>query len=83
MDITEVPVTQKGKGKKKKNKSDKTKTTEQPAKMETDVEVKEEKTEETVSFPPAFSVSDIKNKQRRHLLFLKLKQDKRKVKFLT
>ncbi|XP_019735818.1 ribosome production factor 1 [Hippocampus comes] len=80
MDITEVPVTQKGKGKKKKNKSDKTKTTEQPAKMETDVEVKEEKTEETVSFPPAFSVSDIKNKQRRHLMFLKLKQDKRKQK---
>ncbi|XP_051930594.1 ribosome production factor 1 [Hippocampus zosterae] len=80
MDIAEVPVTQKGKGKKKKNKSDKTKTTEQSAKMETDVEVKEEKTEEPVSFPPAFSLSDIKNKQRRHLMFLKLKQDKRKQK---
>ena len=30
-------------------------------------------------FPPTFSVSEIKNKQRRHLMFMKLKQEKRKV----
>ncbi|XP_077389484.1 ribosome production factor 1 [Festucalex cinctus] len=81
MDITEVPVTQKGKSKKKKNKSDKTKSVEQPDKMETDgVEVKEEKTDAAVVFPPTFSVSEIKNKQRRHLMFMKLKQEKRKQK---
>uniref|UniRef100_A0A8C7T6N8 Ribosome production factor 1 n=1 Tax=Oncorhynchus mykiss TaxID=8022 RepID=A0A8C7T6N8_ONCMY len=32
------------------------------------------------SFPPTFSVSEIKNKQRRHLMFMKLKQEKRKKK---
>uniref|UniRef100_A0A673YVW8 Ribosome production factor 1 n=1 Tax=Salmo trutta TaxID=8032 RepID=A0A673YVW8_SALTR len=32
-----------------------------------------------LSFPPTFSVSEIKNKQRRHLMFMKLKQEKRKV----
>ncbi|XP_020348267.1 ribosome production factor 1 [Oncorhynchus nerka] len=32
------------------------------------------------SFPPTFSVSEIKNKQRRHLMFMKLKQEKRKQK---
>lgn len=34
---------------------------------------------EAVAFPPTFSVSEIKNKQRRHLMFMKLKQEKRKV----
>ncbi|KPP64086.1 ribosome production factor 1-like, partial [Scleropages formosus] len=31
-------------------------------------------------FPPTFSVSEIKNKQRRHLMFMRLKQEKRREK---
>lgn len=47
-------------------------------------EVKQEEMEksdaaEAAAFPPTFSVSEIKNKQRRHLMFMKLKQEKRKV----
>lgn len=47
-------------------------------------EVKQEEMEksdaaEATAFPPTFSVSEIKNKQRRHLMFMKLKQEKRKV----
>lgn len=47
-------------------------------------EVKQEEMEksgeaEDTAFPPTFSVSEIKNKQRRHLMFMKLKQEKRKV----
>lgn len=30
-------------------------------------------------FPPSFSVSEIKNKQRRHFMFLRWKQQQRKV----
>lgn len=33
----------------------------------------------STAFPPTFSVSEIKNKQRRHLMFMKLKQEKRKL----
>ncbi|MEE6494662.1 hypothetical protein FKM82_001831 [Ascaphus truei] len=36
--------------------------------------------EQEAHFPPTFSVSEIKNKQRRHFMFLKLKQEKRKEK---
>ncbi|KAM4023600.1 ribosome production factor 1 [Anomaloglossus baeobatrachus] len=36
--------------------------------------------ERTASFPPSFSVSEIKNKQRRHFMFMKLKMEKRKEK---
>lgn len=49
------------------------------------VEVKEEnsavekQSEAAAAFPPTFSVSEIKNKQRRHFMFMKLKQEKRKV----
>lgn len=31
------------------------------------------------AFPPGFSVSEIKNKQRRHLMFTRWKQQQRKV----
>ena len=31
------------------------------------------------AFPPGFSISDIKNKQRRHLMFTRWKQQQRKV----
>ncbi|XP_056324077.1 ribosome production factor 1 [Danio aesculapii] len=41
-------------------------------------EVKEEKSASETCFPPTFSVSEIKNKQRRHTMFLKLKEEKRK-----
>lgn len=41
-------------------------------------EVKEEKSTSGPCFPPTFSVSEIKNKQRRHTMFLKLKEEKRK-----
>ncbi|XP_049577880.1 ribosome production factor 1 [Syngnathus scovelli] len=81
MDITEVPVTRKGKSKKKKDTNEKANSAEQTDKMQTDVvEVKEEKTEATIAFPPMFSLSEIKNKQRRHLMFIKHKQEKRKLK---
>jgi len=42
-------------------------------------EVTEEKPVSGACFPPTFSMSDIKNKQRRHSMFLKLKEQKRKV----
>lgn len=46
-------------------------------------EVKQEEAERSeaaeAAFPPTFSVSEIKNKQRRHLMFMKFKQEKRKV----
>lgn len=35
--------------------------------------------ESQVLFPPSFSVSEIKNKQRRHFMFLRWKQQQRKV----
>lgn len=31
------------------------------------------------AFPPGFSISEIKNKQRRHLMFSRWKQQQRKV----
>lgn len=34
---------------------------------------------ERVLFPPTFSVSEIKNKQRRHFMFVRWKQQQRKV----
>ncbi|XP_077463083.1 ribosome production factor 1 [Stigmatopora argus] len=81
MDIIEVPVSQKSENKKSQNKCGQSKDAQQPNKMETgDVEVKEEQTEQTIAFPPTFSVSEIKNKQRRHVMFMKLKQEKRKIK---
>lgn len=42
-------------------------------------EMEKSETAEAIAFPPTFSVSEIKNKQRRHLMFMKLKQEKRKV----
>lgn len=85
MDFTEVPVGQGGEGKKKKNKkSKKNKSVAQHGSGEGGgVEKKEEKMEKkepaAAAFPPTFSVSEIKNKQRRHFMFMKLKQEKRKV----
>lgn len=86
MDITEVPVSQTdSKGKKKKNKkAKKQKKSVEEAESSSGVDNKEDvkmKSEAAeAAFPPTFSVSEIKNKQRRHLMFMKLKQEKRKQK---
>ncbi|KAM9848273.1 ribosome production factor 1 [Aulostomus maculatus] len=84
MDITEVPVTQDdSKGKKKKNKKGKKKKSvvrPEGSNMEEKEEEKKKEVVEGTVFPPTFSVSEIKNKQRRHFMFMKLKQEKRKEK---
>lgn len=89
MDFTEVPVSEPpGSGKKKKGKFSKRKRDDQERSgKDGGVEKKEAKMEPpaatetaTTAFPPTFSVSEIKNKQRRHFMFMKLKQEKRKVK---
>uniref|UniRef100_A0A3B4AB11 Ribosome production factor 1 n=1 Tax=Periophthalmus magnuspinnatus TaxID=409849 RepID=A0A3B4AB11_9GOBI len=87
MDFTEVPVSDQGKGKKKKNKkTKKQKVSEEGEARGDDIDTKDgvkmERTEPVTVFPPTFSVSEIKNKQRRHLMFMKLKQDKRKQKIM-
>ena len=87
MDVTQVPLKQ-FKGKKKNikmnNKMQKKKRTPQGENGNvSDVEVVETKpvlTPLEPMLPPTFSLSEIKNKQRRHQMFMKLKQDKRKVK---
>lgn len=84
MDFTEVPVSERpGCSKKKKGKPPKRKKDEQDrSEKHRGLEEKEAKAEPaaTTAFPPTFSVSEIKNKQRRHFMFMKLKQEKRKVK---
>lgn len=86
MDFTEVPVNEGNKGKKKKNRKPKKKRQEgngeggEVEKEEVEEEQKMEKSESGAAFPPTFSVSEIKNKQRRHVMFMKFKQEKRKVK---
>lgn len=83
MDITEVPLTHDSRGKKSKSKrknvcaeaNGEDSGVEKKEKMETNQPV-------ASSFPPTFSVSEIKNKQRRHLMFMKLKQEKRKVRHI-
>uniref|UniRef100_A0AAY4DZY7 Ribosome production factor 1 n=1 Tax=Denticeps clupeoides TaxID=299321 RepID=A0AAY4DZY7_9TELE len=47
--------------------------------VEAETSVQADSVEEEAAFPPNFSVSEIKNKQRRHFMFMKLKQEKRKV----
>lgn len=86
MDITEVPPNQDIHGKKKKNKKPRKKCISQEETGEgsgierKEEEKKMEKSEPAATaFPPTFSVSEIKNKQRRHLMFMKFKQEKRKV----
>lgn len=80
MDLTEV-CENPDKSKKKKNKNPK-----KSVDKEEDGGA-DEKTEKMASgeqtaaaFPPTFSLSEVKNKQRRHLMFMKLKQEKRKQK---
>ncbi|TKS74666.1 Ribosome production factor 1 [Collichthys lucidus] len=86
MDITEVPVSEDSEGKKKKNKKPKMKSkagngeAEKKKKQQQEVVVVENMEKSEPAFPPSFSVSEIKNKQRRHFMFMKLKQEKRKQK---
>lgn len=85
MDITEVPVREGNKGKIKKNKKAKKKSVsakrdEKDNGLETKDAAKMEMSEAASAFPPTFSVSEIKNKQRRHFMFMKVKQEKRKQK---
>lgn len=84
MDITEVPQ-KRDKG--KKNKTKKLKNHNTVAQQENGDNCVDEKadsekadaTPQNGAFPPTFSVSEIKNKQRRHVMFMKLKQEKRMV----
>uniref|UniRef100_A0A3Q3ASF5 Ribosome production factor 1 n=1 Tax=Kryptolebias marmoratus TaxID=37003 RepID=A0A3Q3ASF5_KRYMA len=78
MDVTEVPVSQGSKSKKKKNNNKKNKMKD-VSQEGGEGSSGAEKSESGTAFPPTFSVSEIKNKQRRHLMFMKLKQEKRKV----
>lgn len=83
MDSTELTTSEsvsKKKGKTKKPKR-KAKPDEAPVeKMDPEKgEVTDEKPVSEACFPPTFSMSEIKNKQRRHAMFLKLKEQKRKV----
>ncbi|MCJ8737812.1 hypothetical protein PDJAM_G00028330 [Pangasius djambal] len=83
MDFVEVPVSEdlpsaKGKAKKqKKQKKSGEKSVENGA---PESELTEASEASGSSLPPTFSLSEIKNKQRRHLMFMKLKQEKRKQK---
>uniref|UniRef100_A0A3P9I4A8 Ribosome production factor 1 n=1 Tax=Oryzias latipes TaxID=8090 RepID=A0A3P9I4A8_ORYLA len=86
MDFTEVPVTSERKSKKKKSKKAGNKRMSEAENGESagvekkKSEEKMENGESSAAFPPTFSVSEIKNKQRRHMMFMKLKQEKRKQK---
>jgi len=83
MDITEIPRKQ-AKGKKKSSKMPKKDSaSEQDHVVETraqDPALQEPMLPHEPMLPPMFSLSEIKNKQRRHEMFMKLKQEKRKVK---
>ncbi|KAG7327855.1 hypothetical protein KOW79_009461 [Hemibagrus wyckioides] len=80
MDFVEVPVSEdlpSSKGKVKKQKKQK----EIREKAAENVETEPEPAEAPgCSLPPTFSLKEIKNKQRRHLMFMKLKQEKRQQK---
>lgn len=85
MDITEVSVSQDSKWKRKKPNKPKNKSGSKGGNggADTKEEVKMEKSEAEIAFPPTFNVSEIKNKQRRHSMFVKYKQEKSKVKIYT
>uniref|UniRef100_A0A672SFU9 Ribosome production factor 1 n=1 Tax=Sinocyclocheilus grahami TaxID=75366 RepID=A0A672SFU9_SINGR len=77
--IQMMGITKKGKTKKLKQKVKPDETGVQEM-DQAEIEVTEKKPESGACFPPTFSVSEIKNKQRRHAMFLKLKEEKRKQK---
>lgn len=81
MDSTKLSTSESVSKKKCKKAKKKVRSEGEPVvEMETAAsEVKEEKSSSGANFPPTFSMSEIKNKQRRHTMFIKLKQEKRKV----
>ncbi|CAB1453114.1 unnamed protein product [Pleuronectes platessa] len=86
MDVSEVPVSQVDSGTKwmkrtpkKKNRGGNGEKRGPQRKVEEEEDEKKMENSEGV-FPPNFSVSEIKNKQRRHHMFMKIKQEKRKLK---
>lgn len=83
MDSTKLSTSESVSKKKCKKAKKKVKSQGEPVvEMEpAESEVKEEKSSSGAIFPPSFSMSEIKNKQRRHTMFIKLKQEKRKVNF--
>ncbi|NP_001188154.1 ribosome production factor 1 [Ictalurus punctatus] len=79
MDFVEVPVSEdvpSAKGKVKKQKKQK----KSGEKATENVPAESEPAEFSSSLPPTFGLSEIKNKQRRRLMFMKFKQEKRKQK---
>lgn len=80
MDFVEVPVSEdvpSAKGKFKKQK--KQQRSGEKSEKSDEVASAEPAEPTAASLPPTGSLSEIKNKQRRHLMFMKLKQEKRKV----
>lgn len=81
MDTTKLSTSESVSKKKGKKAKKQVKSEEKPVvEMDTVSEVKVEKSTSGATFPPSFSMSEIKNKQRRHMMFIRLKQEKRKVK---
>ncbi|KAG7487767.1 hypothetical protein MATL_G00026860 [Megalops atlanticus] len=66
--------------KKSKNQKKKKVVHEEAAENSVGKESENVDTPPETAFPPTFSVSEIKNKQRRHFMFMKFKQEKRKEK---
>lgn len=88
MDTESHPTLQEKKKKQKKKMTKQKKPKRSPEENESQDAVKEPESLDKASqpvFPPTFSVSEIKNKQRRHIMFMKFKQEKRKVRvrFIT
>ncbi|KAI1891983.1 hypothetical protein AGOR_G00149320 [Albula goreensis] len=79
---TQHEIQAKSKKQKKKMKSQKKREKLKKDAVEKDAveECKEGDKPPEIAFPPTFSVSEIKNKQRRHFMFMKYKQEKRKEK---
>ncbi|TSM94614.1 Ribosome production factor 1 [Bagarius yarrelli] len=80
MDFVEVPVSEDAFSSKSKGKKQK-KPKKSREKSDENVTAESESADPSgTSMPPTFSLSEIKNKQRRHLMFMKLKQEKRRQK---
>ncbi|XP_056894451.1 ribosome production factor 1 [Takifugu flavidus] len=80
MDFTEVSSSRGTDFKKKKAKKKNVNEESIGECSEVKQEMEKSDAAEATALPPTFSVSEIKNKQRRHLMFMKLKQEKRKQK---
>lgn len=80
MDITDATVSQGKKSKKMKNKKSMKKSEEASGAEKKEAEEKKmENSEPATALPSTSHLHQVKNKQRRHLMFIKLKQEKKKV----